>query len=192
MSIAYRAAYSGIVVWKAVSKTATCGRSGRRARAVRMPVMFAGLCSGATGTRRSISFSTSSSITTGSVNRSPPCTTRWPIAASCGESRPSPSAASSCAAAFSAASWSAIGPIRSRCSAPPPVSGVCTRREVSSPIRSTSPTASRVRSLMSSSWYFTDEEPELRTSTRYAPGVLEPAVVGVVIRFTPCPVPGSP
>ncbi len=75
-SIAYRAADSGIVVWKAVSKTATCGRSGRSARAVRMPVMFAGLCSGATGTRRSTSFSTSSVITVGALNFRPPCTTR--------------------------------------------------------------------------------------------------------------------
>ncbi len=75
-SIAYRAADSGIVVWKAVSKTATCGRSGRSACAVRTPVRLAGLCSGATGISRSISVSTSSSMTVGSVKNRPPCTTR--------------------------------------------------------------------------------------------------------------------
>ena len=133
--------------------------------------MFAGLCSGATGTSRSISLSTASSITVGSVNFSPPCTTRCPIAASSGESRPSPSAASSAATAFSAASWSAIAPSVSRLS-PPAASGVWARREVSSPIRSTRPTASRVPSFMSISWYLTDEEPELRTRTRVAVAVM--------------------
>ena len=44
------AAASGIVRWNAVSKTATCGRSGSSARATAMPVRFAGLCSGASGT----------------------------------------------------------------------------------------------------------------------------------------------
>lgn len=37
-------------------------------------------------------------------------------------------------------------------------------------MRSTRPTASRVPSRMSSNWYFTDDEPELRTRTRTAGG----------------------
>ena len=132
----------------------SCGRRCRRPRpaagrgavprAVRMPVRFAGLCSGASGTSCSISARTASSITVGSVNGIPPCTTRWPIAASSGESRPSPSAASSAATAFSAASWSATSPADSRVS--PAAGSGCAAARAVSPIRSTSPTASRALS----------------------------------------------
>ena len=65
---AYVYAAGGRVWWKAVSKTATWGTSGKAARAPRMPSRLAGLCSGASGTSSSIAATTSSSMTTGSVN----------------------------------------------------------------------------------------------------------------------------
>ena len=68
------------VWWNAVSNTATCGTSGKASRAPRMPSRFAGLCSGASGTSSRIAVTTSSSTTTGSVNRGPPWTTRCPTA----------------------------------------------------------------------------------------------------------------
>ena len=43
----------GIVWWKAVSKTATCGTSGKSRSATRSPSRLAGLCRGASGTRSS-------------------------------------------------------------------------------------------------------------------------------------------
>ncbi len=67
-----------MVWWNAVSNTATCGRSGRAARTASMPARLAGLCSGASGLNERIAAITSSSTSTDAVNRSPPCTTRWP------------------------------------------------------------------------------------------------------------------
>ncbi len=39
--------FAGIVWWKAVSNTATCGTLGIRAVIASIPVMLAGLCNGA-------------------------------------------------------------------------------------------------------------------------------------------------
>ncbi len=55
----------GIVWWKAVSKTITCGRSGNSLRATAMPSRLAGLCSGASGTSASTAATTSSSTSVG-------------------------------------------------------------------------------------------------------------------------------
>src|SRR5215831_7295366 len=78
--IAYVDAASGIVEWNAVSKTATCGTPGSAARASRIAPSAGVLCSGAIRESSSIAASTSSSITTGSVYRAPPWTTRCPTA----------------------------------------------------------------------------------------------------------------
>jgi len=59
---AYVYASGGSVMWKAVSKTATCGTSNRRC-AVRMPLRLGGLCSGASAHASSIAAVTSSVIT---------------------------------------------------------------------------------------------------------------------------------
>ena len=47
-------ALGGMVWWKAVSNTATCGTSGRRSRAARLPLRLGGLCSGARSKHSSI------------------------------------------------------------------------------------------------------------------------------------------
>ena len=62
---AYVYATCGIVWWKAVSKTITCGRSGNSLRATAMPSRLAGLCSGASGTSSSTAATTSSSTSVG-------------------------------------------------------------------------------------------------------------------------------
>ena len=72
----------GIVAWKAVSKTATCGTPGSaRAAAARSPSSAGALCSGAIASSSWIASRTSSSTSTGSRKRGPPCTTRCPTAA---------------------------------------------------------------------------------------------------------------
>src|SRR5262245_54488209 len=78
--IAYVDASGGIVEWNAVSNTATCGTSGRAARASRIASSAGVLWRGAMRERSSIAASTSSSISTGSVYFAPPCTTRCPTA----------------------------------------------------------------------------------------------------------------
>src|SRR5262249_5406558 len=78
--IAYVEASGGIVEGTAVSKTATCGTSGRAARASRIARSAGVLWSGAMRESSSIAHSTSSSISTGSVYVGPPCTTRCPTA----------------------------------------------------------------------------------------------------------------
>ena len=70
----------GMVWWKAVSKTATCGTSGRSVARRAVARTLGGLWSGARSKQSSIARSTSSSIRTEGVKRSPPCTTRWPTA----------------------------------------------------------------------------------------------------------------
>ncbi len=73
---AYVRASAGSVAWNVVSKTATCGTSGKTARAARIPSSAGALCSGASSVSATSSRSTASSITTGPSNREPPCTTR--------------------------------------------------------------------------------------------------------------------
>lgn len=48
-------ASSGIVWWKAVSNTATCGTPGRALDMASIPLRLAGLCSGASSAHLSIS-----------------------------------------------------------------------------------------------------------------------------------------
>ena len=125
-----------------------------------MPSMFAGLCSGASGTSSRISASTSSSTTVGPEKRSPPCTTRCPTANGASVSPPVRSNAASTRS--SAAAWSGIFP----CSVSGSPAGVRWVSEpASSPIRSTSPDAHTVRPSMSISWYFSDDDPALSTRT---------------------------
>ncbi len=69
-------ALPGMVWWKAVSNTATIGTSPMTALQALMPVMLAGLCSGAKGMHSSIAFMTSSLMSTEEANFSPPWTTR--------------------------------------------------------------------------------------------------------------------
>ena len=123
--------------WKAVSKTATCGTSGQRSRAARMPARLAGLCSGASGTQASMPATHSSVMSVASTKRSPPCTTRWPTA-------PTPSGFAS------SSTW----PMAAACVRPP-----CPTRSMS-PERRTSAVAT------SMTWYFTEELPALMTSVR--------------------------
>ena len=69
-----------MVLWKAVSNTATMGMLPNTLRAASMPRMPAGLCRGASGlSSRRVSM-TSSVIRQLLLNFSPPCTTRWPMA----------------------------------------------------------------------------------------------------------------
>ncbi len=65
-----------------MSKTATCGVSGKVSIACSIPIAFAGLCNGASSERSLICCSTAVSISTGSPNSDPPCTTRCPTAVS--------------------------------------------------------------------------------------------------------------
>ena len=69
-----------MVWWNAVSNTATIGTPGMSAWHALMPMMLAGLCSGARGLHSSIAFMTSSLMSTDLANFSPPWTTRWPTA----------------------------------------------------------------------------------------------------------------
>src|SRR5215212_9913905 len=169
-----------MVWWKAVSNTATCGVSGKLAMAMRMPSRFGGLCSGASGAWSAMAAMASASIRVGSVSRSPPWTTRWPIPA---RSVIGPPAVSKAEKTRSKPSeWSATRSSTTSGSASP-------ARWVSlapaSPIRSTSPEASTFASRftgaplrgspdpsgIAKSWYLIDDEPVLTTRTL---GILEP------------------
>ena len=66
----------GMVLWKAVSNTATMGMLPNTLRAASMPRMPAGLCRGARGLSSRMVSMTSSVIRQLSLNFSPPCTTR--------------------------------------------------------------------------------------------------------------------
>jgi hypothetical protein len=146
-SMAYVAAASGSVAWKAVSKTATCGASGTSSLATSIPVRFGGLCSGASGISSLIAAVTASSMSVEARNLVPPCTTRCPTAAMSRGSVPR-----SAAADRSAAAWSA---------APPP----------GSPIRSIVPPRRAAGSARSTSWYFSDDEPQLSTRILVPPAL---------------------
>jgi len=74
-------AMEGMVRWKAVSKQPTWSSPGRACATARITARLCGWCSGASGTSSSSAAKTSSSRRTGSLKRSPPCTTRWPTAA---------------------------------------------------------------------------------------------------------------
>ena len=131
-------ARGGSVAWNAVSKTATCGRSGNARRATSIPTALTGLCSGASTDRSRIAASTASSISTGAEKRSPPCTTRCATA-----TRPSSGADASTAS--SAAAWSGTTAGRS-----------CTVPESTVEPASTSTTD-----------HFSDDDPQLTTRTRH-------------------------
>jgi hypothetical protein len=174
-------------VKKAVSKTATCGIEGNSSRAASMPSTAAGLCSGASAPRSAIWSRTQESMSFGAEKRAPPCTTRWPTATTFASSRESPAASNSSITTRMATTWSGtspvygwvIEPVSSRASPP------------SSPIRSTMPEANTSSATGSSSWNFSDEEPEFSTSTvaasgtpgaRSAPSEEGPAGEGAVMR----------
>ena len=79
--MAYIYALGGMVLWKAVSNTATWGTSGPKTlRAVSMPRMPAGLCRGASGLSSRRAAMTSSVMMQLDWNFSPPWTIRWPMA----------------------------------------------------------------------------------------------------------------
>ncbi|MEH3077935.1 MAG: hypothetical protein PGN11_14915 [Quadrisphaera sp.] len=145
-STAYVAARAGMVAWKAVSNTATCGTSGSARLRAEMAASCGGLCSGARAESSSMPRSTSSSTTVGSVYRVPPCTTRWPTPARPSSPGPPRSAASASMTCDSAAAWSGTS---------------------SEPMRSTRPLASTSArpGPCSRSWYFRLEEPALTTRT---------------------------
>src|SRR5215218_9052964 len=153
-----------MVWWKAVSNTATCGVSGKLAMAMRMPSRLLGLCSGARGAWSAMAAMAAASSRVGSVSRSPPWTTRWPIPA---RSVIGPPVVSKAAKTRSKPSeWSAMRSSTTIGSASP-------ARWVSlppaSPIRSTTPEASALGSPASSgisnSWYLMDDDPVLTTRT---------------------------
>src|SRR5437763_4857215 len=78
---AYVEASSGMVAWKAVSKTATWASCGRCARASRSAATAGAMCRGASSVSPASSSTTSSLTKTGSRNRAPPCTMRCATAA---------------------------------------------------------------------------------------------------------------
>ena len=112
--MAYRAACSGMVRWKAVSKTATIGTPVPSAsREARIAASAGPLWSGARSERASISDITPSSIEAGPENLSAPWTTRCPTAS--GPSDPtSRSEASQSSTRRTAVPWSGTAVARSR------------------------------------------------------------------------------
>ena len=117
---------------------------GQRVRATSIPSTAGGLCSGASGASSSSLAISASSTTRGPVQVG--AAVHHPVpdrdqAESPGGARP---ASSSNATSQRGASWSATGP---------------------SPIRSTIPSATSSPESGSTTAYFTDDEPELRTST---------------------------
>ena len=78
--MAYINAFGGMVWWKAVSNTPTCGRLGISSLTARTPFKLAGLCRGARSEHSSKDFSTSLVRMTDLLNFSPPCTIRCPTA----------------------------------------------------------------------------------------------------------------
>src|SRR5579875_532781 len=69
-----------MVAWKAVSKQATAGTSGRTARVASRACRDGAWCNGARSPRARSSRSTAASTRTGPAKRVPPWTTRWPTA----------------------------------------------------------------------------------------------------------------
>ena len=118
-----------MVWWNAVSNTATIGTSSPiTARQALMPVMLAGLCSGANGVHSSSAVMTASSILTEQANFSPPWTTRWPTASISFMEVTTPYSAlvSLSMTAAMASEWVGIGRSSSKTGLPP-MSGVCFR-----------------------------------------------------------------
>ena len=69
-----------MVWWNEVSITPTLGRPGKCSCAAKIPLILAGLCSGASGMQALSSSMTAWSIKTDSLYFSPPCAMRWPMA----------------------------------------------------------------------------------------------------------------
>ena len=70
----------GMVWWKAVSKTATCGSPGKMVSQAVMPARLGGLCRGAMAMHSSMAARTPGVTRAEFENFSPPWTTRWPTA----------------------------------------------------------------------------------------------------------------
>ena len=144
----------------------------------------AGLCSGARGSARrsAVDDRVVDDHRVGEVG--PPCTTRWPTAPRCAALR-SRTVARTASARAQAAPWSAD---RSR--ARVVVAGVrCWTTRSASPIRSTSPRRDAPSPPSgSTSWYLSDDEPELTTRTRpIARGIAHAVAVPAA---STCPAPG--
>ena len=131
-------AQSGIVWWKAVSKTATLGTPLKIFSHASMPPRFAGMCKGPNFTSFWHLAMTAFVTLTESLKTSAPWSTRCPMASM---SSGLPRSATTCSRA---SAWLAGPP---------------------APMRSTSPFARRSSFSMSKSWYFRELEPELTTST---------------------------
>src|SRR3954470_1793514 len=138
-----------------------CGTSGKSFSAVAMPSRFAGLCNGASGISSVTLATSSSSTSTGSENRAPPCTTRCPTALMSVSSRDGPCSENASIAAFNASSWEAT----SRWAWLFPDGPSWVSWPEASPIRSMSPEAVDVPERASTRLYFNDEEPAFTTST---------------------------
>src|SRR3954451_17115382 len=138
-----------------------CGTSGKSFSAVAMPSRFAGLCNGASGISSVTLATSSSSTSTGSENRAPPCTTRCPTALMSVSSRDGPCSENASIAAFNASSWEAT----SRWAWLFPDGPSWVSWPEASPIRSMSPEAVDVPESASTRLYFNDEEPAFTTST---------------------------
>ncbi len=158
-----------MVEWKAVSKTATCGTSGNAAMADSRPATVAGLCSGASGISSRMTSMTSAVTIVGSLNWSAPWTARWPTPASSPTSDTAPVRSKAAVSAWNASPWSAIVAVEvdstRSASAPPRMRVRCVTGDSSSPIRSTSPVAQTTSDSVSTSWYFSDDEPAFTTRT---------------------------
>ena len=157
-------ASSGIVPWKAVSNTATIGVFGINSSQALIPIMFAGLWSGANLKHSSIYDLTSASIITDLLYFSPPCTTLCPTAeiSSIEEITPFFSSTKASKTNFIASLWSAIGCFTIYLSLP---STFWVKTEPSIPILSTNPCASDSSVVISINWYLSEELPQFITNT---------------------------
>ena len=142
-----------------MSTTTTCGMSESRPSATRMPSTAAGLWSGASALHASMSLITSGVIRVDSVNRSPPCTTRCPTAASVPSQ---PRCDSSASTASSAAAWPASPSGSTRL----PSMSLNVIAGFSAPSRSARPDSSDVRLPVSWTANFSEDEPLLSTRIR--------------------------
>ncbi len=153
-----------MVWWKAVSNTPACGTPAPKTFcALRMPITCGGLCSGASLDKSSMVRIISSVTRTLLLNFSPPCTTRWPMASISSllaTTAPSPSVIIF-SMALKASAWVGSSSFSSKVLS----FALCTRVPPSMPMRSHRPLHITVSVSMSSSWYFSEDDPQLITNT---------------------------
>ena len=114
------------------------------------------------GISSSMAARTSSVTTTGSLNRSPPCTTRWPTATRPSWSRPARGSRNASATTRQRLAWSAMRPFDA-CASARQRSWRGRRPALADPLDDALASADPVAA--SSSWYFSDDDPALRTRT---------------------------